>query len=151
MNIKSYFVKTLYKYFVQSILSYLKVIALLTFLILCLVTISGDCNLPTHLGKGYRLNYSKSKGVQLYYRNYCGFGRKIQVLEASLFSCGYNKKWITIKTKDKQYYLLDKSIKYSPARHSDIVLGPRDSISFYSSRDSLNIHFDLIIIKQLDF
>jgi len=97
-----------------------------------------------HLGGGYALEYISSNNSRIFY------GGKYVVVEAPVKSCGYDRRWIVVKTNEGQYYIIDKSITFSPDSIGSIVTGPLDSSSFYVQKNNRQIKVGLRTIKQDD-
>lgn len=96
------------------------------------------------LGGGYALEYISSNNSRIFY------GGKYVVVEAPVKSCGYDRRWIVVKTNGGQYYIIDKSIPFSPDSIDSIVTGPLDSSSFYTQKSYRQIMIGLRTIKQDD-
>ena len=101
-------------------------------------------------GDGYYLMLISSGNSEVVFRNkYLDNSYKV-VVNDPVKSCAHDKKWIILKTKKNDYFVINKKIQFDSNNKELIVTGPLDSTSFYTMLSNNSIGVRLRTIKQDD-
>ena len=108
---------------------FILVIVIPLLMVLILDRLFSNWYVEQNLGRGYTLTWMSNNVEKIMY------GGSITVIDDPVYSCDHNRKWIIVKTKSKDYYIIDKRIPFSSKSPSNSVIGPMDSLAFYMFKD----------------